>query len=131
MKKENLKLEEKIRALEDTVRESEEADGLKKELRQNEADLRRERLEHMFTASRADGAGHDEMSRRCKQARSRDAKRARMQGEKRFYCDPCRGETYKESGVPLKASGVSPCTPVRAAVTRTEADGNLDIRLNV
>ena len=49
-----------------------------------------------------------------------------MQGEK-VYCDPCRGETYKESGVPLKASGVSPCTPVGAAVTRREAEGNLDI----
>jgi hypothetical protein len=35
-------------------------------------------------------------------------------GEK-VYCDPSRGETYKESGVPLEASGVPPCTPVRAA----------------
>ena len=51
--------------------------------------------------------------------------------EKKVYCDPCRGETYKESGVPLKASGVSPCTPVREAVPRREAEGNLIIRLNV
>ena len=67
LKKENFKLgkkiraleDKKIRALEDTVRESEEADGLKKELRQNEGDLRRERLEHMFTALRADRLEED------------------------------------------------------------------------
>ena len=51
-------------------------------------------------------------------------KRARIWGMK-VYCDPCRGQTYKESGVPLKASGVSPCTPVGAAVTPREADGGV------
>ena len=43
--------------------------------------------------------------------------------EVKVYCDPSRGETYKESGVPLKASGVPLCTCVRAAVTLKEADG--------
>jgi hypothetical protein len=43
--------------------------------------------------------------------------------EVKVYCDPSRGETYKESGVPLKASGVPLCTPVRAAVTLKEANG--------
>ena len=52
LKKENRELKG---TLEDAVHESEEADGLLKKLRQNEAELRTEKLDHMSTVSRADG----------------------------------------------------------------------------
>jgi len=65
------------------------------------------------------------MSRRCEAGAEQGRREACPNAGEKVYCDPCRGETYKESGVPLKASGVSPCTPVRAAVTRREAEENL------
>jgi len=64
------------------------------------------------------------MNRRCEAGAEQGRREACPNAGEKVYCDPRRGETYKESGVPLKASGVSPCTPVRAAVTPKGKSGN-------
>jgi chromosome segregation ATPase len=96
LNRENRKLELTV---EDAKRESEEADSLLKKLRQHEAELRTEKLDHMCTASRADRLKEDvEFYQKRERELSAELNRiSRLLGEiydRKLELDAQGGETF-------------------------------------